>query len=114
MFFRFACGLILVVLVSMLGIALEKQTLEMNRAVSRQYFQIDLLLELHARLRLSIQQKTAPALLADAPLTDPTSAAQRFRRVPSPLPPPAVEQPPTARREALPLMRWQLPPRQLP
>lgn len=113
MFFRFACGLILVVLVSMLGIALEKQTLEMNRAVSRQYFQIDLLLELHAGLRLSIQQKTAPALLADAPV-DQAATAQRFQRVPAPASPAAAGQPPTDRRNPLPLMRWQLPPRQLP
>ncbi|APZ92006.1 hypothetical protein [Fuerstiella marisgermanici] len=64
MFFRFVASLILVVLVSMVGIGLEKQTLQMKRAVSRQYFQKDLLLEMHARLRLSIQQLTAPSQLA--------------------------------------------------
>lgn len=112
MFFRFACGLILVVLVSMLGIALEKQTLEMNRAVSRQYFQIDLLLELHARLRLSIQQKTAPALLADMPRPDHrASTARRFRRQPEES---AGTGGSPVGRSTLPLMRWQLPPRQLP
>ena len=64
-FFRFAAALILVVLISMVGIGLEKQTLEMKRAVSRQYFQKDLLLELHAKQRLRIQQLTAPSQLSD-------------------------------------------------
>ncbi|MEO1981820.1 MAG: hypothetical protein ABGZ24_14980, partial [Fuerstiella sp.] len=64
MFFRFAAGLILVVIVSMVGIDLEKQTLEMRRAVSGQYFQKDLLLEMHAHLRLKIQTLTAPSQLA--------------------------------------------------
>lgn len=63
MFFRFVASLLLVVLVSMIGIAVEKQTLEMKRAVTRQYFQKDLLLEMHARVRLRIQQLTAPSQL---------------------------------------------------
>ena len=78
MFFRFAASLILVVLVSMVGIGLEKQTLQMKRAVSRQYFQKDLLLEMHTRLRLSIQQLTAPSQLAadDADWRSPASLRQ--------------------------------------
>ncbi len=64
MFFRFAAGLILVVLVSIAGIRLEKQTLEMRRSVSVQYYQTDLLLDLLVRLRLETQRLTAPAQLA--------------------------------------------------
>lgn len=64
MFFRFAAGLLLVVLVSMVGVRLEKQTLEMRRAVSVQYYQTDVLLELLVRLRLETQKLTAPAQLA--------------------------------------------------
>lgn len=64
MFFRFVASVMLVVLVSMVGIGLEKQTLEMKRAVSRQYFQRDVLLEMHARLRLRVQELTAPSQLA--------------------------------------------------
>lgn len=60
MFFRFAASLILVVLISMIGIGLEKRSLKLKRAVSRQYYQQDVLLELHARQRLRIQQLTAP------------------------------------------------------
>ena len=65
-FFRFASGLMLVVLVSMAGVWLEKQTLEMRRAVSVQYYQTDALLDLLVRLRLETQQLTAPAQMAEA------------------------------------------------
>ncbi len=64
MFFRFAAGLLLVVLVSMAGVRLEKHTLQMRRDVSVQYYQTDLLLELLVRLRLETQRLTAPAQLA--------------------------------------------------
>ena len=64
MFFRFAAGLLLVVLVSTAGVRLEKQTLELRRSVSVQYYQTDLLLELQVRLRLETQRLTAPAQLA--------------------------------------------------
>ena len=64
MYFRFAAGLMLVVLVSMAGVWLEKQTLEMRRTVSVQYYQTDVLLDLLVRLRLETQQLTAPAQMA--------------------------------------------------
>jgi hypothetical protein len=70
MFFRFAAALILVVLISMMGIWLEQETLRLRRAVSRQYYQTDLLLELHARLRLNTQQLTAPAQLRRLPIAE--------------------------------------------
>ena len=63
MFFRFSAALILIVIVSMAGVVLEKRTLELRRAVSRQYYQTDLLLEQHVRLRLETQRLTAPAQL---------------------------------------------------
>ena len=63
-YFRFASGLMLVVLVSMAGVWLEKQTLEMRRSVSVQYYQTDALLDLLVRLRLETQQLTAPAQMA--------------------------------------------------
>lgn len=61
-FFRFVCALILAAMVSMTGIMLEKQTLERKRDVTRQYYQLDLLLELHAQSRLRIQKLTSPSL----------------------------------------------------
>jgi hypothetical protein len=68
-YFRFAAGLLLVVLVSMAGVQLEKQTLELRRAVSVQYYQTDVLLEMLVRLRLETQRLTAP--------TQPTASAGR-------------------------------------
>ncbi len=112
MFFRFAAGLILVVLVSMVGIILEKQTLEMKRAVSRQYFQVDLLLEMHAKLRLTIQELTAPSQLAEIQAKDRPGSrhVQNF---------PRMQQPPQVSAPAddssgvpqLPLLRWEHPAR---
>ena len=61
MFFRFSAGLLLVVAVSMAQVVLEKQSLHLRRLVSRQYYQMDELLELHAQLRLEIQQLAAPS-----------------------------------------------------
>jgi hypothetical protein len=63
-FFRFSAGLLLVVLVSMSSIWLEKQTMELRRLTSVQYYQTDLLLELLVRLRLESQQLTAPSEFA--------------------------------------------------
>lgn len=61
MFFRFVAALLLVVLISALGIRLEYETLRLRRTVSRQYYHTDLLLELHAQLRLTTQRLTAPS-----------------------------------------------------
>lgn len=106
MFFRFSAGLILVVLVSMVGIGLEKQTLKMKRAVSGQYFQKDLLLEMHAHLRLKIQTLTSPSQLAKIDHTASTqltvhrpsmTAGSSGQRTPSP--------------PVLPLLRWEHPAR---
>jgi len=112
-FFRFAAGLLLVVLVSMAGVRLEKQTLEMRRAVSLQYYQTDLLLELLVRLRLETQRLTAPAQLAatieDAANTRAAqSAASRKTRAKSRV---ATESENPKRRgeDRLPLLRFQHP-----
>ncbi len=106
MFFRFVASLILVVLVSMVGIGLEKQTLAMKRAVSRQYFQVDLLLEMHARLRLQVQELTAPANLAKIE----AETLSRHNRL-SGSTQPASSVPPVriSRGAQLPLLRWEHP-----
>lgn len=62
-FFRFASALLLIVLISMAGVMLEKQTLDLRRLISRQYYQTDLLVEHHVRLRLEIQNLTSPTHL---------------------------------------------------
>ena len=90
----------------MVGIVLEKQTLEMKRAVSRQYFQIDLLLEMHAKLRLSIQELTAPSQLAQMNARNRRMLRQAEHT-------PAYNNPSntgaSAAQQRLPLLRWQHP-----
>ncbi len=66
MYFRFASALVLVVTVSLFGIALEKRNLELRREVSRQHFRMDVLRDVHAQLRLETQQLGAPARLVEA------------------------------------------------
>ena len=105
MFFRFAAGLFLVVLVSMAGVRLEKQTLEMRRAVSLQYYQTDLLLELVVRLRLETQRLTAPAQLA-ATIENAANAESHPAGSRSVRETPKMDRPGNGR---LPLMRFQHP-----
>ena len=106
MFFRFAAALLLVVAVSMAQVALEKESLRLRRQVSRQYYQMDELLELHAQLRLEIQTLSAPSqLLAKQRRSLPQSGSQLARRHNN-------EAPPAPRRHHpsnLPLLRWELP-----
>ncbi|MCP4787882.1 MAG: hypothetical protein GY903_34175 [Fuerstiella sp.] len=104
MLFRFTAGLILVVIVSMVGIDLEKQTLEMRRAVSGQYFQKDLLLEMHAHLRLEIQTLTAPSQLAKIDHVTPPLTTPHRPSIGSDRPGRATPSPPS-----LPLLRWEHP-----
>lgn len=59
MFFRFGSALILVVVTSLLGILVEKQSLSLRREISRQHYRMDVLQEEHARLRLRSQQLAA-------------------------------------------------------
>ena len=59
MFFRFGAGLSLVVLISLLGIAIEKRNLNLRRDLSRQHYRMDVLRDEHARLRLECQQLAA-------------------------------------------------------
>jgi len=48
MFFRFGAALVLVVLISLAGTALEKRNLELKRVVSRQSYRLEILQEQHA------------------------------------------------------------------
>lgn len=114
MFFRFSAALLLIVLVSMAGVALEKRTLELRRAVSRQYYQTDLLIELHVRLRLKTQQLTAPSQLASLPAPSQPATSRRSANAGSatrsdrPSGPPPAEQR-RAQTARLPLLRFQQP-----
>ena len=66
MFFRFGCAVVLVVLVSLGGVALEKENLRLRREVSRQHYRLDVLRNEQARLRLRTQELGAPTRLIDS------------------------------------------------
>ena len=66
MFFRFGSALLLIVLVCLAGVGLEKRNLALRRALSKQQYQIDILLDSYARLRLKTQQMADPARLLDS------------------------------------------------
>lgn len=66
MFFRFGCALALVVAISLVGVALEKQNLRLRLEVSRQHYRIDVLREHHAGLRLRAHQLGAPERMIES------------------------------------------------
>jgi cell division protein FtsL len=66
MYFRFGSALVLVFVMSVAGIAIEKQCLALKRAVIRQQYRRDVLGDEYARLRLETQQLGAPVRLFEA------------------------------------------------
>src|SRR5262245_41001842 len=86
MFFRFGTALALVVLISLVGTALEKRSLELKRGVSRQRYRLDILEAQYARSRVLAEQQGAPARLMDrveaepAPMEQPAKPAQGGRK----------------------------------
>jgi hypothetical protein len=73
MFFRFGSALVLVVLISLAGTALEKRNLKLRRVVSRQQYRLEILLEQHAANRVLAQQLGAPSRLIDRIDEEPES-----------------------------------------
>jgi len=71
MFFRFGSALVLIVLIALAGTSLEKQSLELRRAVSRQHYRLEALLQRHATLRMQAQHLGAPPRLVET-LNQPT------------------------------------------
>ena len=63
MFFRFGSALCLIVFVALWGTSLEKQNLELKRAISQQRYRQDALLDMQVRLRLEAQRLGTPARL---------------------------------------------------
>lgn len=84
MFFRFAAALVVVVLISLAGTALEKRNLELRRSVSHQQYRRDVLLQKYAAQRVQAQQLGAPirtveqadALLAQSEASEKSSASK--------------------------------------
>ena len=66
MFFRFGSAVFLVVVMSLIGIAIEKQNLDLRREISRQHYRMDVLQEEHARLRLRSQRLAAIERLSES------------------------------------------------
>jgi len=66
MFFRFGAALVLVVIVSLLGIALEKRILSLKRTISLQHYRCEQLREQRAQLGVRSEQLGAPARLIQA------------------------------------------------
>lgn len=65
MFFRFGSALVLAVLISLGATDLEKRNLELRRAISRQHYRKEALLELYSAQRLAAQQSGAPPRLIE-------------------------------------------------
>lgn len=61
MYFRFGAAIVLIVVISVIGVALEKQSLSYRRAISRQHYRMDVLVEQYAQMRLQAQRLGAPA-----------------------------------------------------
>jgi hypothetical protein len=66
MFFRFGAAVLLIVVVSLLGIAIEKRSLSLKRTISLQTYRAEQLQERCVRLRLRSEQLGAPARLMQA------------------------------------------------
>jgi hypothetical protein len=66
MYFRFGSALVLLILMSMAGVAIEKQCLALRRSVMRQQYRREVLQDEFARLRLQTQQLGAPVRLFQA------------------------------------------------
>ena len=102
MYFRFTAGIMLAVLISMAGVTLEKQSLDLRREVTRQYYQSDVLTESFARLRLRTQQLSAPQRVVDMLELDVERLSQRYPATKRTLAEPQTRKP---RNQ---LLRWQL------
>ena len=61
MYFRFGAAIVLFVIVSVIGVAFEKQNLAYRRAISQQRYRLDVLVEEYAQRRLQAQRLGAPA-----------------------------------------------------
>jgi len=60
MLFRFGSAIFLAVAISLIGIGLEKESLELKRQVSRQHYQLEVLINAHAKMKLATQQAGSP------------------------------------------------------
>jgi hypothetical protein len=63
MFFRFGAVVCVLVAIALAAVAIEKRSLALRRAISLQEYRLQQLLEQRARLRLRVEQLSAPERL---------------------------------------------------
>lgn len=103
MFFRFGSAVCVVVLISLIGIAIEKRSLQLRRELSRQHYQMDILRDQHARLRLQSQELATIERLFEH-VEQPESGLALPEK---PREPASAEQ--SASRPKVPLLFWRQP-----
>ena len=94
MFFRFGSCMVLIVSISLAGVALEKRNLELRRDESRQHYRMDVLRDVHAKMRLQTQQLGAPVRMIDSLENEKLELRQ-------------PEKPVETEPRPMPLLRWQ-------
>lgn len=99
MYFRFGFALLLVVAISLGGVAIEKMSLSYRRDISRQKYRLEQLRNEHARMRLRTQELGAPARMVES-IDVEHREMQRPKRRPEA----------AAKRPKQPLLRWRSPP----
>lgn len=85
MYFRFCSALVLVVIISLAGAATEKRQLELRRLLSHQHYQLEVLVERQAALRVEAQRLGAPLRLLET-LDQAQKAAVEARPAAAPKP----------------------------
>jgi len=95
MLFRFGSAILLAVAVSLIGIALEKESLKLKRQVSHQHLQLEVLINAHAKMKLATQRASSPRKVLNSIERGELEVKSNSR--------PAV----TNRRE-MPLLQWHL------
>jgi hypothetical protein len=103
MFFRFGSAVCIVVLISLVGIAIEKRSLDLRRDLSRQHYQMDMLRDQHARLRLKTQELAGIERLFET--VEQTGSGLTLPQKP-PKSPSASK---SAERPSVPLLFWRQP-----
>lgn len=103
MYFRFGVALLLVVAISVAGVAIEKMTLATKRDMSRQQYRLEVLRDEHARMRLRTQELGAPTRMVKSIRSGELKVERPKRR------PKAAKQTPKR-----PLLHWQAPVREVP
>ncbi|QDT42077.1 hypothetical protein Pan241w_21580 [Gimesia alba] len=95
MLFRFGSAIMLAVAVSLVGIALEKESLKLKRQVSRQHYQLDVLINAHAKMKLATQRAGSPRQVLNSMERGELDVETN-------------QQPASTNRREMPLLQWHL------